>query len=229
MTLECAWLAVHSAFADTNWLELSKLLVSILTLASIVIAYRSYRANLTKQNDDRIRERDKELLLQVQKSFQWAFDVLTDEGKEAPPKANRLNWLTSARHLLRTKKIADQISSETYRTVFEEIEEYWRHKFYIALSDEQLRSWTYYADQSNLSWPENIEISSALVILDFSNWKKDAPDPLKEMDREALIANRSAFLCVAAGRGLEAYMVRFEEIKAKRNAAIQPTPTSSNP
>lgn len=218
MTTACSWLAICDAFANTNWLELSKLLVSILTLASIVIAYRSYRANLSKQNDDRIRERDKELLSQVQKSFQWAYDVLTDEGKEIPPKANRLNWLTSARHLLRAKKIADQITSETYRTVFEEIEEYWRHKFYIALSYEQLRSWTYYADQSNLSWPENIEISSALVILNFSNWKTDTLDPLKEIDREALIANRSAFLCVVAGRGLEAYLERFEEIKAERNA-----------
>lgn len=218
MTIDCAWLAVRGAFADTNLLELSKLLVSIFTLTSIIIAYRSYRANLTKQNDDRIRERDKELLLQVQKSFQWAYDVLTNEGKEVPPKANRLNWLTSARHLLRARRIADQISSETYRTVFEEIEEYWRHKFYIALSYEQLRSWTYYADQSNLSWPENIEISSALVILDFSNWKEGAPDPLKEIDREVLIANRGAFLCIEAGRGLEAYMVHFEEIKAECNA-----------
>lgn len=217
MTPDCTWLAVRDALANTSWVELSKLLVSILTFLSIVIAYRSYRANLLKQNEDRIRERDKELLLQVQKSFQWAYDVFTDDGKEVPPKASRLNWLTSARHLLRANRIANQISSKTYRTVFEEIEEYWRHKFYIALSGDQLRSWTYYADQSDPNWPENIEITSALAILDFSNWKNDTPDPLKEMDREALVANRNAFLCISAGRGLEAYMARLEDIKAKRN------------
>ena len=191
--------------------------MSVLTLVSIVIAYSSYKANVQKLSEDRARDRDKELLAQTQKSLEWAYAVLTADGKTIPPEPDRLNWLTAARHLLRAKKLAGRIEDSTYRTVYEEIEEYWRQMFYAALSHERLRSWTYYADQTKPEWPEKIEITSALVIVDFSNWKEGTPDPTDEVDRDDLIKNRSG-LKGGAGRGLESYLFRIEEIKAQRNA-----------
>lgn len=211
-----AYTAVIQALTNRDWLEVASLGVSVLTLVSIVIAYLSYRANLKKLNDDRVRERDKELVAQVQKSLQWAHDVLTENGNNVPPRPDRLNWLTAARHLLRAQKIAAQISSETYNTIYAEIEEYWRHRFYIALSHDSLRNRAYFSDKDNPAWPENIEVSSALVIVDFSNWKKDAPDPTDSVDREDLMKNGSGLKGGFAGRGLEAYIAHFEEIKAQR-------------
>jgi len=199
-----------------EWIEIAGLGVSILTLVSIGIAYLTYKANARKQNDDRIRDRDKELLDQAQKSMQWAYEALTDDGKNNPPIADRLNWLTSARHLLRAKKLADRIEHQTYRVIYDEIEEYWRHRFYVLLSHESLRKWTYYADQGRPDHPENIEVTSALVIIDFSNWKEGVPDPTNEVDRNALIDR--GVLMSRAGRGVEAYLARFEEIRVQRSA-----------
>ncbi|MBY0270249.1 MAG: hypothetical protein K2X06_10295, partial [Burkholderiales bacterium] len=58
-----------------------KLGISIVTLASIVIAFLSYRANLRKLQDDRVRDSDKELINQARSSFQWAYDVLRAPNK----------------------------------------------------------------------------------------------------------------------------------------------------
>jgi hypothetical protein len=199
-----------------NWFEWLKVAINVATFASIVIAYLAYRANLKKIAEDRVRDRDKELLAQVQKSLEWAYNVLTDESERTPPKPNRLNWLTCARHLFRGRKLADQIASPTYRTVYAEVEEYWRHKFYIALSHEELRNWTYFADASEPDWPENIEISSALVIVDFSNWKQGTIDPTDEVDHEALIKNGGGLKGGWAGRGLEGYIVRLRDIRDRK-------------
>jgi len=210
---------------NLGWLEAVKLGISTLTLVSIIIAYLSYRANQNKSNDDRVREKDKELVVQVQKSLQWAYDVLTEDSKNVPPQPDRLNWLTTARHLLRAQTIADQISSETYKTVYAEIEEYWRHRFYKALSHISLRDRAYFTKKDNPGWPENIEISSALVIVSFSSWKKDAPDPTDSVDRENLIKNSGGLKGGYAGRGLEAYIALFEEIKAQRIASQNGAPS----
>lgn len=197
-----------------NWIEGVKLGVSCLTLISIVIAYLAYRANVRKQNEDRERDKDKELAAQAQKSIQWAFEVLVGNDNGNPPPADRLNWLTSARHLIRASKLASQITYPTYRTIYDEVEEYWRHRFYTVLSHDALRQWTYYADQKNSAWPENIEITSALVVLGFANWKDGTPDPTDEANREKLIA--SGALKSRPGRGLESYMVRIEEARNRK-------------
>lgn len=73
-----------------NWFEWLKVAVSLATLGSIVVAYLAYKANLSKIEEDRVRDRDKELLAQVKSSFDWAYNVLTDEAKNIPPEANPL-------------------------------------------------------------------------------------------------------------------------------------------
>ncbi len=207
------------SIALPNWFEWLKVAVSFATFGSIVVAYLAYKANLAKIEEDRVRDRDKELLAQVKNSFAWAYDVLTDAAKHNPPEASRLNWLTCARHLLRAEKLVKQISSPTYRTVYAEIEEYWRHKFYMTLSHNSLRSWSYYANAAQPEWPENIEISSALVIVDFSNWKTGTTDPTDDVDRDALIKTGAGIKGGSAWRGLEGYIVRLNQIRDQNNAS----------
>lgn len=201
----------------TNCIEWIKIAISGLTLVSIVIAFLTYLANLDKINDDRIRERDKEYVSQFKTSLEWSFNSLTANETITPPRADRLNWLTAARHILRSKKLRGSITHPTYVTIADEIEEFWRHKFYLALTDPSLHDWHYFMDKDMPAWPENIEITSALVVIDFSNWKDGMTDPTDSVDREALM-NHGAGLAGNAGRGLKTYINYLKNLKESKNA-----------
>lgn len=203
---------------SNNCIEWIKVGISALTLVSIVIALLAYLANRRKINEDRERERDKEYASQFQKSLEWSYNALTDSGENVPPKADRLNWLTSARHILRAKKIQSQIAYPTYITIADEMEEYWRHKFYLALSDTSLRDWHYFINRDTPAWPENIEISSALVVVDFSNWKDGAPDPTDEVDRGYLMTQGAGIKGGNIGHGLRTYIQHLERLRASTDA-----------
>ena len=60
--------------------EVVKVAIGGAALFSIWIAYKAYQANLRKQEEDRVRDADRELLSQTQKSLEWAYDVLTNDG-----------------------------------------------------------------------------------------------------------------------------------------------------
>lgn len=195
------------------WLEIAKLAISALTPISIYVAYKAYRANNEKQRDDRVRDADRELLAQAQKSLEWAYNSLTDSGSTIPPAASRLNWLTCARHLLRHRRIAVQIQSGIYKTIHAEHEEFWRHRFYLALDHNDLLSAAYFASPT-----ENIELSSALVVVSFSNWPEDLKDPTDEVDRAALIRDKRA-LQSRSGRGLREYIDRLSNEREARKAS----------
>ncbi|WP_329922367.1 hypothetical protein [Stenotrophomonas geniculata] len=203
---------------SNNCIEWIKVGINALTLVSIVIALLAYLANRRKINEDRERERDKEYASQFQQSLEWSYNALTDSGENVPPRADRLNWLTSARHILRAKKIQSQIEYPTYITIADEMEEYWRHKFYLALSDRSLRNWQYFINRDTPAWPENIEISSALVVVDFSNWKDGTPDPTDEVDREHLLTQGSGIKGGNIGHGLGTYIQHLEGLRASRDA-----------
>ena len=200
-------------------LEIAKFVVSLFTFASVLVAFFAYRANLRKQDEDRVREADKELLAQAQKSLEWAYNSLTNNGTDIPPNAARLNWLTSARHLLRHRKIASSIKSGTYKTVHAEHEEYWRHQFYLALDHSTLRDTDYFSNLETPAWPVNIEVSSALVVVGFSNWPRQLKDPTDEVNQAELLKDIEA-LKGKAGRGLRDYVALLSEanVRMKANA-----------
>ena len=64
---------------------------------------------------------------------------------------------------------------------------------------------------------ENIEITSALVVIDFSNWKGDAIDPTESVDNEKLMT-LGAGLKGNAGMGLRGYIEHIDTIKKSRNS-----------
>ena len=197
---------------DENCRDWLKIGLSCLTLASIFLAYLSLRSNKQKIASNKIKDQDKEYLTQVERSFEWAYLALTDGGNATPPRADRLNWLASARYILRAQDIASKIASDVYKTVLEQVEDHWRQKFYMALDDPSLLNPAYFADSKNQNWPENIEISSALVVVDFSNWKSGVQDPTNAVDREALM-KAGGGLKGGAGRGLEGYIVQLHKLK----------------
>ena len=206
--------------------ETLKILIGGVALGSIYVAYKTYRANIRKQDEDRIRDADKELLAQAKQSLEWAYNALTEGGKNVPPRANRLNWLTAARHLLRHKLLASQIRSETYRTVHFEVEEYWRHLFYLALDHNELLHPDYFQARTATRSPEYLVPKSAMVVIEFSDWPNDLKDPLDSVDRDAM-EQRGHCYRGRAGRGLKRYVDRLEG-PATSEGTPHPTPPSDS-
>ena len=85
------------------------------------------------------------------------------------------------------------------------------------MDHNSLVSTGYYANSESQPWPENIEVSSALVVISFSTWPKGLKDPTDEVDRAALLKDTEA-LKGRASRGLRAYIERLSEAKAKMKA-----------
>lgn len=134
--------------------------------------------------DERNRSLDKELVEQVSKSYEWAFkslrhqDTMTNEYRLT---ASRLGWLVSARHIVRAQKIVDQLRTDTYRVIQQEIEEYWRGQFYELLNKgNELRGMLNFS--SVMESHERIAPVSISVILDFASWRNDREDPLAGLD-----------------------------------------------
>lgn len=172
--------------------------------------------------EERQWSRDEKFVDQVKMSYEWAFNVLTDNGQRIPPRPDRINWLTCARHLERAKRIAALISTPALAAVLAEHEEFWRHRFYTALDSPVFLNWKYYATK-DFSGPyvENIEITSAMIIVDFSNWRKGSIDPTDDVDRDKLSKEGNPFHG-SAGSGLEAYVEQVtknvEDLIRKRSA-----------
>ncbi|KQP21342.1 hypothetical protein [Pseudorhodoferax sp. Leaf265] len=192
--------------------EIAKLLVSLVTVGSLIYAIKAYNANVRKQQEDRVRDADKELVTQARLSLEWAYDALTAEGAQIPPKADRLNWLTCARHLLRHAELAGQITSQTYRTVHAEHEEFWRHRFYLALDDIALRMGTYYLSGPGALSAENIEPRSAAVVVAFSAWPAGLKDLTDSVDVGKTLHGREG----GAVRGVRHYLEALDTAKAQR-------------
>ena len=129
--------------------------------------------------------RDEKYTEQVIASYKWAFDTLTDQGQSIPPLSDRMKWLVTARHLLRAEKIAKSISTLELKTILEEQKEFWRHQFHLALDHTELRTKTYFSGAPGGNSP--IYPTSALVIVDFSTWKKT--DSIDEVDEKPLRAS----------------------------------------
>ena len=98
-----------------------------------------------------------------------------------------MNWLTTARHLERYKKLKASLSVGTHRTVCEEHEEHWRHKFYVCLDAPHQLSLAYYQEKPQPDQRLGIEPRSALVIHEFAKWPAGRDDPIDKVDAEAIV------------------------------------------
>ena len=193
-------------------IELLKVGLSGLALVPITITVLTYRFNIKKKAEDSVFSQDKVLLDQSILSLQWAYNLLTDSGREIPPSPDRLNWLTAARHLWRYKKISSSIKSQIYKTICSEHEEYWRHSFYMALSHKALKRKEYYMNSNNSWSPVNIEVNSALIINDFSTWPEGMLDPVDEIDQQILTKSLQKGPCRT---GLAGYKDMIEVVSEK--------------
>ncbi|WP_373987815.1 hypothetical protein [Duganella sp. BuS-21] len=133
-------------------------------------------------------QQNHELLSQAVLSLERAYIALSNNGQNVhPPLANRLNWLTCARHIEAYKMLKKLIKTNLHRSLCEEHEEFWRHQIYICLDMRAIRQTSYFDEAPPPERISGIEPRSAIIIYCFASWSKTKPDPIEEVDIQALI------------------------------------------
>lgn len=133
-------------------------------------------------------QNSQEILNQAVLSLERAYAALTNDGTETqPPAADRLNWLTAARHIEQYKKLKAKLAFDTHRTVCEVHEEHWRHKVYVCLNAPHQLSLSYYKEKLQPERRAGIEPRSALVIHEFAKWPEGREDPIDTVDAKVIM------------------------------------------
>ena len=188
----------------------------ILAVASIVIAILSYQNSKQKNEVDLKAAEDKDLSEYAFVLLENAYKALTDNGESInPPKSNRLNWLTSARYILRYKKIREQIITTRYQLICNENEEMWRHEFYKVLKSVDFNNISYFSGTSMFNSCENIEPNSAVVITEFSTWADEYQDPMDLYDYKNNLAKNPKIL--NGHIGLTVYLSNLDAEKTSKS------------
>lgn len=140
-----------------------------------------------KQQDD--------LCKQALECLQVAYDVLTENGRECPPPQSRINWLTSARQIVRFQQLRDRLQG-TARTIVDETEVVYRHKFYMALRGvEQAIGYFDSPPGAGAANTDNvIQPKSAAIVIGFSQWPVNLSDPLDAISFNQIHSERGAFV-----------------------------------
>ena len=156
-------------------------------------------------------QRNQELLNQAVLSLERAYRTLSNEGRNiAPPPADRLNWLTAARHILSYRALKSRIKTALHRSLCEEHEEYWRHQFYLCLNMGNNHSPAYYQEGPPPERRINIDPRSALIVHSMASWPEGKADPIDLVDIPALIKE---FNPLHGNIGLREYINTFPHLR----------------
>jgi len=176
-------------------LEFLRTVFSGFTLVSVIFVALNYWLSKTKAKNDAVGTRDKEICEQAIISLERAHRSLTlGSLNYSLPEASRLNWLTSARQIVRFKELKSMLKTDLYKLICSEHEDHWKHEFYLSLKHNEFMSSQYF--ESN-----NIQLKSALVIMNFKQWSSNVDDPLESIDGKKLASDNYTLL---GQHGLEA-------------------------
>ena len=160
---------------------------------SPILAFVSFVAVLftIKQQKDK-NDLEKELIdsqgycANAIKCLERAYDFLSENDSVTIPVKDRLVWLTAARLILQSEKLASAISPKAVSSLalYESEREYWSHRFYKLLDYTGMKSFSmdknYFAKASQISGDE-IEERSIKVIYDFALSFDESKDPINEV------------------------------------------------
>ena len=154
-------------------------------------------------------QQNHELLSQAALALERAYKALSMDGTHVrPPIADRLNWLTCARHIQSYKSLKARIKTTLHQALCEEHEEYWRHQFYVCLDIPNIHEASYYAEKSSPYNDAAIEPRSALVIYAFASWPVDRSDPIDAVNIQALLQK---YRPLQGNHGLREYIQKFSQ------------------
>lgn len=157
-------------------LELVRTIFSGFTLVSVLFVVLNYWLSRKKAKTDAIESRDKGICEQAIISLERAYNSLMNGKSDySMPEPNRLNWLTSARQIMKFKQLESMLETDLYKLICSEHEEHWKHEFYLSFKDDPFLLPTYFKTN-------NIHLKSALIIMNFKQWSPDVTDPLDSID-----------------------------------------------
>lgn len=170
-------------------LEEWRTIFSGFTLVSVLFVVLNYWLARNKAKLDAELTKDKEICDQAIKALERAFLTLTGKrGTAEAPEPSRLNWLTTARLLIKFKELKALLKTDLYNLICSEHEEHWRHQFYLCIKHNELLSTSYYQNKETLPISsENIDPRSALIIANFTQWPHGLDDPIDKIDKNKLI------------------------------------------
>jgi hypothetical protein len=155
-------------------------------------------------------QHNQELLNQAVLSLERAYAALSVGGTSVrPPTADRLNWLTCARHIQSYKTLKARLKTELHHSLAEEHEEFWRHQFYLCLDIPNIHHASYYAEHVPTGHA-GIEPRSALIIYAFASWPEGKPDPIDAVDVQQLLRESLPF---QGNHGLREYINSFAQFR----------------
>lgn len=189
--------------------EIGKPLIEIVTAVGTLVALGALVVTIRKNGSDEEDRKQQVILDQCKRTLEWAYNALMPAPSSELPEANRLNWLTAARHILAYQALKKGVNREPYSRIVEDFEEFWRHRFYLALSDLKLSTYSYWCAADPIL--VNIDTTSALIVVDFSGWPEDKKDPTDLTDNEKEILKLRNGFTGRAGRGLRQYVRLIEE------------------
>lgn len=145
---------------------------------------------------------DSEVFKESILSLERAYRSLTrDSDVDGTPVSDRLNWLTSARHLESYKSLKNSLKTKLYRRLCQEHEEHWRHEFYLRILNNRILDVSYFEKGP-------IETRSAIVVYGFAAWPNDKQDRIDDLDVEALFKESELLM---GNYGLQRYLAKFAQ------------------
>lgn len=166
----------------SDWIAIAAaVLAAVSIFVSVITFYIQRRSNY-----------DKELLSYLCLSLERMFTVLAPAGETEEPIRDRVAWLTAARHICAYLELKAKLKTSLYKTLCDEQEEHWRHKTYLVISrisSSQFFSWV----NANKFSEENIDPTSAAVVLAYSSWPPDKRDKIDEISLAGLVSDADLF------------------------------------
>jgi len=155
-------------------------------------------------------QQNHELLNQAVLSLERAYKAISNDGENIRPViADRLNWLTCARHIESYKALKKKIKTKIHLSVCNEHEEFWRHQFYLGLNMHNIHHSSYYDEAPPPERKSGIEPRSALIIYAFASWPNGKSDLIDLVDIKALIKECDP---LKGNIGLRTYLEKFPKL-----------------
>lgn len=167
------------------------------------------------------REASEEYLESATDLISKAYAILeTSKDDHGRPRNSRLNWLTSARLIRTAESIADLVTVESHRRIWQEQKEYWRGRLRDLIRPENNDfPKEYYAAKPEHMWGygdgDQIPLSerSLAVLYRFIQWPDDMEDPL--INDTSFTKEEIEKMVVFGPKGLGKLLEEVEQIRTK--------------
>jgi hypothetical protein len=165
---------------------------TIVGFVNLQINHSRREEDKAKREEDKRKEASKAFLDESILLLERAYETFTRCGTD-PPRNDRMLWLSTARMIIRFRKMRDRLTEPAHQDVSDEHEEYWRFRFYSLLLENSKNFTTTYflAGGQDMSVIDRTSIS---VVFNFAEWRKGVSDPLDTVKVRELISTEWLFL-----------------------------------